>query len=290
MDLLPTPEQTEIIDSSSAFLLSKVSVEQSRALFEAGTVPSISHEAWSAAAELGWFALGLPEGLNGIGCGLADEVLLFREIGRGLAPGPFLSTVLGARVAAFAGNQGLADDIAAGRRVGLVIPDTLASIAGDGSVVGSVQLVDADPDGLVLAVTSTVAALVEVSTLAGLTQVPCLDLTARLHRATGAGAAPLAAVAAAVDPLELRGHVLAAALLAGITEWARDTGDQASVRRHGGAGAARIRAGVVRRTRRRRRASRRRVPGAVRPRHGRCGCRLLHGGHAADHGRHGFHP
>jgi alkylation response protein AidB-like acyl-CoA dehydrogenase len=231
MDLLPTPEQTEIIDSSSAFLLSKVSIEQSRALFEAGAVPSIAREAWSAAAELGWFALGLPEDRNGIGCGLADEVLLFREIGRSLAPGPFLSTVLGARVAAFAGNQELADEIAAGRPVGLVIPDTLAAIADDGSVVGPVQLVDATADGLVLTVAPTVAALVEVSSLAGLTEVPCLDLTARLHRASGTGAASVAAVAAAVDPIELRGHVLAAALLAGITEWARDTGAEHAINR-----------------------------------------------------------
>jgi alkylation response protein AidB-like acyl-CoA dehydrogenase len=224
MDLLPTPEQTEIIESSAAFVADQISIERTRELFEAGSVPAIADAAWTSAAELGWFALGLPEERNGIGCGLADEALLFREIGRRLAPGPFLSTVLGARVAAFGGEQDLADEIAAGRRVGLVIPSSLDSIGRDGAVTGEVQLVDADPDGLVLTVTPEIAALVEVSTLRDVTEVPCLDHTARLLRARGSGAPPLVSLDASVDPIELRGHVLAAALLTGIAEWARDTG------------------------------------------------------------------
>jgi alkylation response protein AidB-like acyl-CoA dehydrogenase len=231
MDLLPTPEQIEITDSSAAFVADKVSIERTRELFEQGTLPAIADAAWAAAADLGWFALGLPEDRNGIGCGLADEALLFRQIGRGLAPGPFLSTVLAARVATFGGDQDLADEIASGRRVGLVIPDALDAIAPDGSIVGGVQLLDAEPDGLALAVTADSAALVDVSSLANVADVPCLDHTARLFRATGTGAAPVVSVAASVDPIEWRGHVLAAAMLTGITEWARDTGAEHAANR-----------------------------------------------------------
>jgi alkylation response protein AidB-like acyl-CoA dehydrogenase len=229
MHLLPSPEQTEIIDSSSAFLAAHMSVTRTRELFEAGTTPAVSDEAWAAAANLGWFALGLPEERNGIGCGLADEMLLFREIGRVIAPGPFLSTLLGARVAAFGGDQALADEIIAGRRVGLVIPSSLDAIAADGSVVGDVQLVDADvasEDGLVLVATATVAALIDLASLTNVREMPCLDPTARLHRAGASGAAPRVAVAASVDAVERRGHVLAAAMLAGITEWSRDTASE----------------------------------------------------------------
>jgi alkylation response protein AidB-like acyl-CoA dehydrogenase len=228
MHLLPSPEQTEIIDSSSAFLAAHMSVTHTRELFEAGTTPAVSDDAWAAAANLGWFALGLPEDRNGIGCGLADEMLLFREIGRVIAPGPFLSTVLGARVAAFGGDQTLADEIVAGRRVGLVIPGSLDAIAADGSVTGDVQLVDADAagDGLVLVATPTIAALIDIATLTNVREMPCLDPTARLHRASGTGAAPRVAVAASVDAVERRGHVLAAAMLAGITEWSRDTASE----------------------------------------------------------------
>jgi alkylation response protein AidB-like acyl-CoA dehydrogenase len=231
MDLLPTPEQIEITDSSAAFVADKVSIERTRELFEEGTLPAIADAAWAAAADLGWFALGLPEDRKGIGCGLADEALLFRQIGRGLAPGPFLSTVLGARVASFGSDQDLADEIAFGRRVGLVIPDSLDAIGADGSIVGGVQLVDAEPDGLVLAVTSDSAALVDVSSLVNVAEVPCLDHTARLLRATGTGVAPVVSVAASVDPIEWRGHVLAAAMLTGITEWARDTGAEHAANR-----------------------------------------------------------
>lgn len=231
MDLLPTPEQTEIIDSSAAFIADRVPIARTRELFERGSVPAIAESAWLAAAELGWFALGLPQDHGGIGGGLADEALLFREIGRGLVPGPFLSTVLGARVAAFGGDRRRAEEIVGGRRVGLVIPGSLDAIAADGSVIGDVQLVDADVDGLALTVTPHVAALVDVSSLRAVTEVPCLDLTACLHRATGAGAAPVVSVTTSVDPIEWRGHVLAAALLTGITEWARDTGAEHAINR-----------------------------------------------------------
>ena len=125
----------------------------------------------------------------------------------------------------------LADEIASGRRVGLVIPGSLDAIGADGSINGDVQLVDADPDGLVLAVTPEIAALIAVSSLTDVREVPCLDHTARLHRATGTGSAPLVSVAASVDPIELRGHVLAAALLTGMAEWARDTGVEHAINR-----------------------------------------------------------
>jgi alkylation response protein AidB-like acyl-CoA dehydrogenase len=231
MDLLPTPQQVEIIDSSAAFLADRISIARTRELFEAGELPAIADDAWSGAADLGWFALGLPEDRNGIGCGLADEVLLFREIGQRLGPGPFLSTVLGARVASFGGDQELADEIAAGRRVGLVIPASLDAIGADGSVTGDVQLIDADLDGLVLAVAPHTASLMLVSSLNAVTEIPCVDPTVRLHRAVGTGVSPMVSVTSDVDPIELRGHVLAAALLAGIVEWSRDTGAEHAINR-----------------------------------------------------------
>jgi alkylation response protein AidB-like acyl-CoA dehydrogenase len=52
-----------------------------------------------------------------------------------------------------------------------------------------------------------------------------------LHRATGVGAAPSVVVASSVDPIERRGQVLAAAVLTGITEWARNTASEHAVNR-----------------------------------------------------------
>jgi alkylation response protein AidB-like acyl-CoA dehydrogenase len=223
MDLLTTPEQDEIVSSSAALLTDQMSTTHSRALFEAGTVPAVSDTAWASAAGIGWFGLGLPEARGGIGYGLADEVLLVREIGRTLAAGPFIATILGARVAAFAGDQALGDEIVAGRRVGL-------AIAG---LDGALQIVDADTghDALVLVVTPADASLVTLGSLADVSEVPCLDPTARLQRATNTGAAPVASIAAHVDPIELRGHVLAAAMLTGIVEWSRDTASRHAIDR-----------------------------------------------------------
>ena len=41
MDLLPTSEQAEIVDSSAAFLADRISIARTRELFEAGDLPAI---------------------------------------------------------------------------------------------------------------------------------------------------------------------------------------------------------------------------------------------------------
>jgi alkylation response protein AidB-like acyl-CoA dehydrogenase len=230
MDLLPSPEQAEITDSSASFLAARMPITRTRELFESGHVPAVDDGAWAAAAELGWFALGLPAELGGVGCGLADEVLLLREIGRVVAPGPFVSTVLGARVAAFGGNAALAEEIIAGRRVGLAVPESLDAVASDGTLRGQIQLIDVT-EGLVLVATPHVAAIIDAESLTGVDDVPCVDPTARLQRAIADGVEPVVSVAAAVDPVERRAHVLVAAMLTGITEWARDTSSQHAIHR-----------------------------------------------------------
>src|SRR5690606_17727986 len=138
------------------------------------------------------------------GAGLADEVLLFREIGRADAPGPFLATVLAARVAAFGGDAALAAEIAGGRAVGLAVPATLDAVDAGGTLHGALQLLDATA-GLALVATPEVAAIYDTAALAGVVAVPCLDPTARLERAdAGGGVAPLVAVPAEADPVERR--------------------------------------------------------------------------------------
>ena len=230
MDLLPSPEQTEIIDSSASFVANRIPITRTRDLFEAGMVPAVDGAAWNGAAELGWFILGLPADLGGIGAGLVDEVLLLREIGRGLAPGPFIGTLLGARVAAFGGASDLAAEIANGRKVGLVVPCALDAIGADGTVDGPVQLLDAT-DGLALVTSPGIAAIIDVGRLGEITTVACLDPTMLLLRATAATVSPLVSVGADVDPVELRGQVLIAALLTGIAEWGRDVSSRHAIDR-----------------------------------------------------------
>lgn len=53
-------------------------------------------ELWSEVAELGVFALRLPEEQGGVGLGMADAVIVFAELGRRVVPGPLAWTHLAA--------------------------------------------------------------------------------------------------------------------------------------------------------------------------------------------------
>lgn len=211
MDLTLSPEQTEIVASSAAFLRGRLPIARTRQLLDSDC--KVDTAAWSEAAELGWFALGLPVEAGGVGFGLADEALLFREIGRSLAAGPFLATVLAARVATYAGRDDLAGPIIDGReRVGLVV---------GGSIEGELRLLDAE-QSLVLVVSPSSASLVESGAFEDVLEVRTVDPAATLRRATAHGVRPVATVTSVVDAIERRGHVLAAAMLTGITEAVRD--------------------------------------------------------------------
>jgi alkylation response protein AidB-like acyl-CoA dehydrogenase len=215
MDLLPTPEQEEIASSAAAFLAGALPPERTRALI--GEPSNVDATAWLAAADLGWFALGLPSDVGGVGCGLADEALLFREIGRSLASGPFLATTLAARVAAFAGDADLGRQIVAGRRVGFGVLGADATLGPTG-LTGSLYVVDGDDSDLVLVPTQERAALFARADVGELATIECIDPTARLARTTTTDSAPMAVVEAGVDPVGRRATVLVAALLTGIAE------------------------------------------------------------------------
>jgi alkylation response protein AidB-like acyl-CoA dehydrogenase len=221
MDLLPSPEQEEIISSAAQFLGDVVPVTRTRELIDDES--NVDAKAWSMAAELGWFALGLPEDSGGVGCGLADEALVFREIGRALASGPFLSTTLAARVAAFGGDAELAAAVAAGQQIALGLLGADASIdLASGAVDGDLQLVDAAEADLVLVPGPDVTSVVAVGDLEGVASVECIDPTTRLSRATASRVRPVVSVTAEVDAVSRRGFVLAAASLTGIAEATRD--------------------------------------------------------------------
>ncbi|MDQ1679536.1 MAG: hypothetical protein QOI42_395 [Frankiaceae bacterium] len=208
MDLLPSPEQDEIRASAAAFLAANAPVTSNRALFDEPT--NIDAKVWAGAADLGWFALGLPESEGGVGCGLADEAVLFREIGRSLVSGPFLSTVLAARVASFAGDEALTAALIGGAPVGLVV-------ASD-----PVQLVDAVGAEHVLAIGPDVAALYALADLEFIDPLASIDPAVRLVRTSLDGVTPVVSVRADVDPIERRATVLVAAMHTGIAEAVRD--------------------------------------------------------------------
>jgi len=62
-------------------------------------------DVWKQMAELGWLALPLPEDNDGLGMGPIALAILLAEMGRVIAPGPYLSTVLAGMAIADAGSD-----------------------------------------------------------------------------------------------------------------------------------------------------------------------------------------
>lgn len=210
MDLALSGDQRSIVASVVDVIDDLMPIEKVREVAGGDRAPLDA--LWSKAAELGWFGLGLDEKHGGSGFGLVDEALLFKEVGRGAVPGPFLATVLAARVAARGGAADVASALLDGRaRAGLAVP-----VMGD-----TVRLVGASDTDYLLVVHETVAGLFAASAASDRTSLAGLDPLTSREQAALAGD-PLAVVAAADDPISARGSVLVSAMLTGIAEAARD--------------------------------------------------------------------
>ena len=104
MDLMPTAEQDAIRDSVRSFLDAELPMSRVRAL--CGAAGDAYAPLWRAAAELGLFA----------DYALTEQMVLFEELGRALAPGPWLGTVLAAPALAAGGHAAAAARERAARR------------------------------------------------------------------------------------------------------------------------------------------------------------------------------
>jgi len=201
MDLLPTPEQDEIIASIASVVAGNHTLGE-----------PLSDALWDAAVAQGWFGLGLAEELGGVGYSLAEEVLLFGELGRACVPGPFLATSLAARLAAEAGETELAARLVGGEaKVGLAerYDDERFAVLDAGTA--SIALV-VDGDRLFLADLDGVA----------LDELPSFDTLVPVALAVDLDQAPPLATAPDPEALARRGALLVAALLAGMAKATTD--------------------------------------------------------------------
>ncbi|WP_067180610.1 acyl-CoA dehydrogenase [Microtetraspora niveoalba] len=127
-----TEEHRDLRDSVRTFASRHVTPEVVRGAVDAEKeeLP----EFWPLLAEQGLLGLHLPEEAGGAGYGLLELAVVAEELGRSVAPGPFLPTVLASAVLHRAGHTahlaGLADGTAVGA-VGLGA-GTLALATGDG--------------------------------------------------------------------------------------------------------------------------------------------------------------
>jgi alkylation response protein AidB-like acyl-CoA dehydrogenase len=184
MDLMPSAEQEAVRDAIRGMLRDRMPPERVRAVM-AGDAP-VDRAFWRQAAELGWLGLALPESAGGAGYGLPEAMLLFVELGRALAPGPFLGSVIGAQ--ALQGTKDCAAVLDGSRLVGLV--DDPADALGTGATLdGAVSgVVDADLVDAFVVLGSRRVAVVDakasgLSIAAGLS----MDPTRRLGTVTARG-------------------------------------------------------------------------------------------------------
>jgi alkylation response protein AidB-like acyl-CoA dehydrogenase len=91
MDFSLTSDQEMIKDSARKFIENECPKEVVRELnrSEKGYDPQM----WRNMAELGWMGLALPEEYGGVGAGMIELALVMEEMGRGLLPGPFFTTI-----------------------------------------------------------------------------------------------------------------------------------------------------------------------------------------------------
>jgi len=211
IDLLPSSEQQQIIDSVAEFLAGAMPIERLR---PGESEPQAVLEAnWSAMAELGWFGIGLAEEHGGVGYTQIEEMLIARELGRRVISPAVVAGILAAHVAAEAGLSDLVNEIVAGSaRVGL------ANRLSDSVTNGDVHLIDARGAALVLVQDETRLALYPRAAFGDAASVSSLDDAIVLERAKLPTAAPLAQSTA----LTRRAALLLAAQLLGVAEAARD--------------------------------------------------------------------
>jgi len=221
VDLLPSQEQLELAELAAEFFADQLPIGRIR---ERRAEPAaITRKTWAAAAELGLLGVSAPEDAGGLGLGLDDEVLLFREMGRQLVPGPFIASVLAARLAALAGDVSLAAAIVAGDAiVGLAQRRSGPELATGGPLTGRFDLFDAVESDYLLVVESSGTGLVDTAAVGDIEPVDCIDPGTRMAVAAADGAPVVCWAPAGVEPLRLRGLALASAVLVGISQAVTD--------------------------------------------------------------------
>lgn len=100
MDLMPSAEQDAIRDSVRSFLAERLPMSKVRELSSQDPHLEALDPIWREAGSLGFFGLGLAEKHGGAGYAISEEMVLFEELGRALAPGPWLGSVIAAHALA----------------------------------------------------------------------------------------------------------------------------------------------------------------------------------------------
>jgi 3-oxochol-4-en-24-oyl-CoA dehydrogenase len=127
MSIAITEDHRALAATASDLLAKRDARGASRALLEAAEEPM--PELWRDLVDLGWLGLHVAEAHGGSGYGLEELVVVTEELGRAVAPGPFVPTVIASAVLSAVGGE-----VAARHLPGLVDGSLPAAVALGGSV------------------------------------------------------------------------------------------------------------------------------------------------------------
>lgn len=206
MDFQPTEDQKALREGIRSFVEGQIPNERIPELEKA---KGVDRALWGELAEMGVFALRLPEAEGGVELGYSDAVLVFEELGRRLAPGPIVWSHLAA---------GLVEGAATGETIVGGI-----DLIGDSEPLLIEHLESLDvllvlrPDGLDRIDPRQVEA----------TEVPTpLDPLTPIHQAQSLPAGERIGDAAAAARMRLEGAALVAALQLGLAEGALELANE----------------------------------------------------------------
>jgi alkylation response protein AidB-like acyl-CoA dehydrogenase len=143
MGIALTDDHRELAEVARAFLTSQKARWAARSLLDAADEARPGF--WQDLVELGWLGLHVDEEHGGSGYGLPELVVVIEELGRAVAPGPFVPTVIASAVIA---NDGTADQKAR-LLPGLVDGTVTAGVGLDSQVQVEDGIADGDA-GIVL--------------------------------------------------------------------------------------------------------------------------------------------
>src|SRR5262245_38194685 len=128
----------ELAAVARSFLDNNKAHAAARSLLDAPeeTLPSF----WTELAALGWLGLHVPEGYGGSGYGIPELAVVLEELGRVVAPGPFLPTVMVSTLVDRAGDDGqrasLLPSLVDGTRAAALGLGGSLTLASDGTLTG----------------------------------------------------------------------------------------------------------------------------------------------------------
>jgi alkylation response protein AidB-like acyl-CoA dehydrogenase len=216
MNLLPTSEQRDIVDSLRSFLGARAPVSRLRP--PAPQSGNSDHRLFRGLGDLGIWGCGLPEAAGGVGLSAVEESLIYRELGRHLLSPAGFALTLGAHLLSQFDETPLPSFIDGSASVGIANPRGPVSLAARSN--GDVHLFDCADAEWVLLCDESAIALFHLSDFLDIQSVRSMDNLVTLHRARLVDARP--SFWSPAGELHERALLLLSAFAVGIAEATRD--------------------------------------------------------------------